>query len=119
MKEIVLRLAKEGIAPARIGLILRDEYGVANPSIVLGMGLSSFLAAEGAAGDIPEDLLNLIKKVVRMQEHLKRVKKDTANKVKLSHVESKIARLVSYYSKEGRLPAGWKYDREKVALLVK
>jgi small subunit ribosomal protein S15 len=119
IQEIAIRLAKERIPPAKIGLILRDEYAVPEPRAVFGMGLSEFLRSEGALPELPEDLLNLMKKIVRMQEHLKRVKKDTANKVKMSHVESKIARLVKHYTKEGMLPAGWKYDREKVALLVK
>lgn len=119
VKEIALRMAKEGIPPARIGLVLRDQHGVANIKAVLGIGLTDFLRGEGALPELPEDLLNLMKKVVRMQEHLKSVKKDVRNKVKLSHVESKIGRLVKYYSAKGRLPAGWKYDREKVSLLVK
>jgi small subunit ribosomal protein S15 len=54
-----------------------------------------------------------------MSEHTKSSNKDVHNKVKLRHVESKIQRLVRYYVKEGVLPSGWKYERDKAALLVK
>ena len=62
--------------------------------------------------------MNLIKKAVRMQEHLK-TRRDIHNQVKLRHVESKIGRLVKYYAAKKRIPAGWRYDAEKAALLVK
>jgi small subunit ribosomal protein S15 len=119
VKEIALRMAKEGVSPTKIGLTLRDQHAIPNVKALLGMGLADFLRSENALPELPEDLMNLMKKVVRMQEHHKLIKGDTSNRVKMSHVESKIARLVKYYSSKGRIPAGWKYNREKVALLVK
>jgi small subunit ribosomal protein S15 len=119
-KEIALKLAKEGVAPSKIGIILRDKYATPNVKALLGVPLSKFLSDEGALPELPEDMANLMRKVVRLQEHIKTTgKADTHNKVKMSHVESKIARLVKYYHSKGKLPAGWKYDKEKVALLVK
>jgi small subunit ribosomal protein S15 len=119
MKEAIMKMAREGAGPARIGLVMRDQYGVANLRSNLGMSLKAYLAKEKALGEYPEDLLNLIKKAVRMTGHIKASKNDVHNQVKLGHVESKIQRLVKYYSSKGMLPAGWKYDREKAALLVK
>jgi small subunit ribosomal protein S15 len=119
IKEAVLKMAREGVPPARIGLTLRDQHGVANLRSHLGMSLKAFLKKEKALGEYPEDLLNLIRKAVRMTSHIKESKNDTHNSVKLGHVESKIQRLVKYYSSKGLLPAGWKYEREKAALLVK
>lgn len=119
IKEAILKMAREGIPPSRIGLTLRDQYGVPNIRASLGMGVKEFLVKEKAVPEYPEDLLNLIRKAVRMSGHMKGSKKDVHNKVKLGHVESKIHRLVKYYSGRGELPAGWKYDREKAALLVK
>jgi small subunit ribosomal protein S15 len=118
-QEIILKLAREGVPTAKIGLIMRDQYGIPNLTSLLGMSLSAFLKKENLAPEYPEDLLNLIKKAVRMSTHLKGGKNDTHNNVKLVHVESKIQRLVRYYAKRGRIPAGWKYDREKAVLLVK
>jgi small subunit ribosomal protein S15 len=119
MKESILKMAREGVPPAKIGLILRDQHSVPNVRAILGMTLKQFLVKEKAATEYPEDLINLIKKAVRMSMHIKASKKDVHNKVKLGHVESKIHRLVKYYSSKGDIPSGWKYNREKAALLVK
>jgi small subunit ribosomal protein S15 len=119
ISEIILKLAREGVPAAKIGLILRDQYGVPNLSAILGMPVGAYLTKEKLAPEYPEDLLTLIKKAVRMSAHLKSGKNDTHNKVKLVHVESKIQRLVRYYAKKGRIPGDWKYDRDKAVLLVK
>ena len=118
MKETIVKMAKEGVPPAKIALYLRDQQGIANVRGILGMSLLAFLEKEKAAPEYPEDLLALIKKAVRMRSHLKGFKKDLHNKVKLGHVESKIGRLVKYYSSKGKLPKNWKYDQQ-AALLAK
>ncbi|MEM4633763.1 MAG: 30S ribosomal protein S15, partial [Candidatus Anstonellaceae archaeon] len=84
-----------------------------------GKPISDILRKGGVKLEYPEDLLNLIKRAVNMREHLKSNRSDKHNRTKLIHVESKIGRLVKYYTKTGRLPAGWKYDPETAALLVK
>ncbi len=119
VESIVRELAQKGVPPSQIGLILRDLHAVPNARAILGMSILAFLRKEKIAPQIPEDLLNLIKRAVRMTNHLKKSKKDVHNKVKLTHVESKIHRLVRYYRKEGVLPSGWKYERDKAHLLVK
>jgi small subunit ribosomal protein S15 len=119
IEDIILKMAREGVPPAKIGLALRDQHGVANVRAQLGMTLKAFLVKEKAAGEYPEDIINLIKKAVRMSGHIKSSKNDVHNIVKLGHVESKIHRLVKYYSSKGMLPAGWRYNREKASLLVK
>ena len=118
-KEFILKNAREGIPAAKIGLMLRDQHGVPNARALIGTTIVAFLRKEKAYQEYPEDLLNLIKKAVRMNEHMKNTRNDISNKVKLLHVESKIQRLVRYYVGKGRLPTGWKYEREKAALLVK
>ena len=119
MKEAILKMSREGVLPAKIGLTLRDQYSVPSVRALLGVSLTEFLRTEKATPEYPEDLINLIKKAVRMSGHIKGSKNDVHNVVKLGHVESKIQRLVKYYSSKGMLPSGWKYDREKAALLVK
>lgn len=119
VKGIIADLAKKGTSPTMIGTILRDQYAVPSVKPILGKTLNQFLADEGTLPQYPDDLINLIRKAVGMRNHLKDNKADTHGKVKLLHVESKINRLVKYYTKNGRLPADWKYDAEKAALLVK
>jgi small subunit ribosomal protein S15 len=119
VKEIIRKLAKEGMGPTKIGLILRDEHGIPSAKPFVGMTIGQFLEAEKLSPKFPDYLLSLIKKAVGMRNHMRRNKPDLGNKVKLLHVESKIHRLVKYYRKEKRIPAGWKYNPETAALLVK
>lgn len=119
LRESIVKMAKEGTSAAKIGLYMRDQRGIPNLRAVLGMPLAAFLKKEKAASEYPEDLLALIRKAARMRSHLKASAKDVHNKAKLVHVESKISRLVKYYSSRGRLPKGWRYDQEQAALLAK
>ncbi|MCL5011319.1 MAG: 30S ribosomal protein S15, partial [Candidatus Marsarchaeota archaeon] len=62
--------------------------------------------------------VQLIKRAVRLRNHLKNNKKDLSNTNSLKRVESKILRSVKYY-RGRKLPSDWKYEPEKAALLVK
>ncbi len=119
LQETIVRMAKEGVPAARIGLYFRDQRGIANLRGVLGMSLLAFLRKEKAAPEYPEDLFALMRKAAGIRTHLGSSGKDVHNKVKLGHVESKINRLVKYYSSKGRLPKGWRYDQAQAAMLVK
>lgn len=119
IEELILKMVKEGTPEAKIGLILRDKYTVPSVKSVLGISLSAFLKKRQALPEYPDDILNLIKKAMRVRNHLRTSKKDIHNKVKLLHIESKIHRLVKYYANSGRLPANWRYNPEQAALLVK
>ncbi len=119
VEEIIRKLAREGVPPAKIGLILRDQYSIPLVRRMLGISMIEFLGKENLLTKFPEDLLSLLKKAVGMRNHLKVNRGDVGNKVKLIHVESKIHRLSKKYRKTGRVPAGWKYDPETAALLIK
>ncbi|MBI5226968.1 30S ribosomal protein S15 [Candidatus Micrarchaeota archaeon] len=115
---LIVKMSKEGVPQSKIGLYLRDQKGVPNIRATLGMTLGAFLKKENAAPEYPEDLLSLIRKAEIIKTHLKTSKKDLHNKVKLSHVESKIHRLSKYYSSKGILPKGWNYANQ-VSLIAK
>lgn len=119
IKEIVRNLALQGYGPSKIGLMLRDLYGVPSFKAQVGEKLEAFLRKENLYKAFPEDLLQLFKKAVRMHEHLKSHKKDVHNKVKLSHIESKIKRLLKYYKRIGKVPKDWNYSIERASLLVR
>ncbi|MEM4367008.1 MAG: 30S ribosomal protein S15 [Candidatus Anstonellales archaeon] len=119
VEAIILKLAKQGKSATQIGLELRDKHGIPDVRTIIGMRLRAFLQKENAAHQIPDDLLKLIEKAVKMRKHLKAHKGDVHNKSKLIRAESKIRRLVKYYVREGKLPAGWKYIPEEAALLVR
>ncbi len=119
VKNIAQKLAKQGVSPTKIGLQLRDQYGVPSFRAATGKKLTTYLEHEGLYKKFPEDLLQLFKKAVRIREHLKTNKKDIHNKTKLSHTESKIMRLLKYYKRIGKVPADWRYDPEQAALLIR
>lgn len=112
------RLAKEGRKEAEIGLILRDQYGVPSVKMLTGKTVSELLKEKGLAPKYPSDLIDLIRKAVRLRKHMLNNKKDKWNAKRLSNVEAKVKRLVNYYRGK-KLPKNWKYDPEQAALLVK
>ena len=119
VEEIILKNVKEGVSFPKIGLLLRDSYGVPSITSILGMNLRAFVKKNNVLPEYPNDLLDLIRKAMRVRNHLKMSKKDVHNKVKLMHIESKIQRLVKYYTNKKIMPPQWRYDPEKAALLVK
>ncbi len=119
VEDLVVKLAKEGHSSAKIGMILRDSYGVPDVKALTGKKISQIMREHGVYPKIPEDLLFLIKRALRVRKHLEEHRKDMHSKVALIRIESKIRRLVKYYTRTGVLPRGWKYEPEKAALLVR
>uniref|UniRef100_A0ABK0M697 Small ribosomal subunit protein uS15 N-terminal domain-containing protein n=1 Tax=Rattus norvegicus TaxID=10116 RepID=A0ABK0M697_RAT len=64
VKGQIYKLAKEGLTPSQIGVILRDAHGVAQLRFVTGNKILRILKSKGLAPDLPEDLYHLIKKAV-------------------------------------------------------
>ena len=119
IRKIIVDLYNDGYSIAKIGEILRDQYGVPGTKYVLGKKLTAVLEEEGITIKYPEDLLNLMKKAVNLRKHLEEHKKDLHNKRGLTLIESKIRRLVKYYKKVGKLPKDWKYDPKAAELIVR
>ncbi len=111
-------LAKEGKTEAEIGLTLRDQNGIPSVKLLTGKTISQLLKEKNLSPKYPSDLVALLTKAVNMMNHLKSNSGDKHNRIKLSHVEAKIKRLVKYY-RGNKLPANWKYNPETAALIVK
>jgi small subunit ribosomal protein S15 len=103
---------------AKIGLILRDKYGVPSIKLATGKRIGQILAENNLESDIPEDLRNLIVKALGMRKHLAENNKDYHNKRQLQLTESKLRRLVKYYVSSGKLPKGWVYKPETAEFLL-
>ncbi len=117
--ELIVKLHREGQSTSQIGIILRDQYGIPSTKSVLGAKITEILKDNGTEFAYPEDLLNLIKRAVNIREHLEENPKDLHSKRGLMKIESKIRRLVKYYTRNNVLPEGWRYDPTTAALLVK
>lgn len=114
----ILDLARQGKSTSEIGTILRDQHAVPDVRLVLGKRMAAVLADAGVSGTYPEDMMNLMRKVVNLLDHLSDNRKDLHNRRSLEIMESKIRRMARYYSGEGRIPADWKYQRDQVRLMV-
>ncbi|KAM0682687.1 40S ribosomal protein S13-2 [Mitosporidium daphniae] len=114
----IFKLAKKGLTPSSIGVVLRDLHGIPQVKSITGNKILRILKAGGLAPEIPEDLYHLIKKAVSVRKHLERNRKDKDSKYRLILIESRIHRLSRYYKKSKQLPAVWKYDSTSASAIV-
>uniref|UniRef100_A0A2K6RT20 Small ribosomal subunit protein uS15 n=1 Tax=Rhinopithecus roxellana TaxID=61622 RepID=A0A2K6RT20_RHIRO len=103
VKEQIYKLAKKGLTPSQIGVILRDSHR---------NNILRLLKSKGLAPDLPEDLYHLIKKAVAVQKHPESSRKNKDAKFRLILIESWIHHLVRYYKTNG------KYESSTASALV-
>lgn len=115
---LVAKLARKGLSKSKIGVVLRDSYGVPLVKVVTGKKMSQIVKESGIESPLPEDITNLVKKALNIRKHLETNHKDLEGKKGLHRVESTIYRLVKYYKRTKVLPADFKYDPEKIRTLV-
>ncbi len=115
---LIVKLAKEGKTTSEIGMILRDSYGVPEVKTIIKKTISQILTERKMAPKIPEDLMALMKKLVRLEHHVEINRLDEACKRGILLTESKIKRLVKYYKRTKKLPIDWKYDAKSIRLYV-
>ncbi|VVB64900.1 30S ribosomal protein S15 [uncultured archaeon] len=118
LEKLVIKLHDNGLPSTKIGLTLRDQYGVPSVKLVLGKNMNRFLKEKSSIPEIPEDLSNLMRHSLQVRKHLKTNVKDVHNKRALQLMENKIRRLVKYYHDSGRLARSWEYRPETVEMLV-
>jgi small subunit ribosomal protein S15 len=118
VEQLVIELAKRGFSPSMIGIILRDQYGIPLIKPILGKSITEVLQGHGLAPQIPEDLMNLIRRAVKIRKHLEEHPKDLSARRGLNLVESKIHRLIKYYKRVGKLPQDFTYTPEAFSMLA-
>jgi small subunit ribosomal protein S15 len=118
VEQLIIELARRGFPPSMIGIILRDQYGIPSVKAILGKSITDVLQEHGLAPQIPEDLMNLIRRAVKIRKHLEEHPKDLSAKRGLILVESKIHRLVKYYKHVGKLPPDFVYKPEAFSMLA-
>jgi len=115
---LVIKYGREGIPPSQIGLKLRDSHGIPDVKTITGKSITQILKEKELLPELPEDLMFLIKKALKIKKHLDENKKDMTAKRGFQLTESKIRRLVKYYKKTGRLPQDWNYNIESVKIYL-
>jgi len=119
IEDTIVKLAKKGESPSKIGIILRDQYGVPLARYFTHKKITQTLEENGITYDIPEDLMNLLRRAVNIYDHLEENKKDKVAKRSLQLTEAKIRRLTKYYISKGKLPRDWKYSISRAKLLMR
>merc|ERR1712146_564106 len=112
------KLAKKGLTPSAIGVVLRDSHGIAQVKSVTGNKILRLLKKNGLAPALPEDLYFLIKKAVNVRKHLERNRRDKDSKFRLILIESRVHRLARYYKRTKKLSPSWKYESSTASALV-
>jgi small subunit ribosomal protein S15 len=115
---LIVKLAKEEKTSSQIGLTLRDTYGIPDVRKIVGKKITKILEEKKLLGQLPEDLMALIKRDVSVRKHIERNFKDETAKRGLILTESKIKRLAKYYKRTGKLPEAWKYDPKRVRMYL-
>ncbi len=118
VEQLVLKLAKTGVMSSQLGLILRDTYGVTDVRVITGKKMNKILEEHKLLGKLPEDLLALIKKDIKLTKHLEAFKKDQSVKRGQMLTRSKINRLAKYYKMKSKLPTTWQYDPANAKFLL-
>jgi small subunit ribosomal protein S15 len=102
VEQLVEQLYKEGYPPEKIGMILRDSYGIGNVKEITGKKIVKILREKGYKV-MPSDLDALIKKARNLVKHLENHKHDYKTKRALQIIEARIRILTNYYKKKGIL----------------
>lgn len=118
VEALVVKLGKQGLESSKIGLVLRDSYGIRDVKLLTSKKIYQILEDNKLTRKVPEDLIALIRRNIKILDHIETNKKDMTAKRGLQLTESKIRRLVKYYKEVGKLDASWKYTREGAKLLV-
>jgi small subunit ribosomal protein S15 len=115
----VIDLAKKGESMSKIGLILRDAYGVPLVKILCKKTISQILAENNLVPKLPEDIMFLARRAVKIRRHMEENKKDLEAKKGLQRTESKLRRLVKYYKNTGVIEQSFKYDPEEIKIFMR
>ncbi|UCB60478.1 MAG: 30S ribosomal protein S15 [Candidatus Bathyarchaeota archaeon] len=117
VEALVVKLAREGHSPSKIGTILRDQHGIPLSKLITGKRITQILADAEMTSLVPEDLEMLLKKANRLSTHLDRNKMDLVNKRSLQVLEAKIHKLSKYYKRKKVLPSDWKYEPKAASII--
>ncbi|MEM5815855.1 MAG: 30S ribosomal protein S15 [Candidatus Aenigmatarchaeota archaeon] len=116
--KLVVDLAKQGYSSAKIGTILRDQYGIPDVKTITGKSIVQIMKENKLYPEYPEDLLNLFRKAVNLYDHLQKNRKDKTSKKGYENLISKINRLIKYYKRRKIIPQDFVFDIERARLII-
>ena len=115
---LIEKLAKEKTSAAKIGIILRDSYGIPSVKLACGKNITEILEAKGLGKSIPQDLIDVIAQAIKVRKHLEANGQDKAALRGLQLAQSRIAKLSKYYKRMNKIPQNWKFDPEVAGMYL-
>jgi len=120
ISDLIEELTKKGKTTTEIGLILKKKYRVNSVLEATGKKIGKIQKELNLKADkLPDELLYLINKSVKLIKHNKNNKKDTSGKRGYQKTVSKIKRLRKHYIKTKKISSDWRYSDDSAKLLVK
>jgi small subunit ribosomal protein S15 len=119
VEKIIINKYNKGLTKSQIGLVLRDQYGIPSVKDLTGKNINKILKEHEINEALPEDLVALYRKAVKLHMHIDRGKKDSHSVRSLVVLENKIKRLINYYKAAKKLPSDYSYSLEAARLVVK
>lgn len=98
IEKTIVDLAKQGIPPAKIGLILKKEHGIPKAKL-LGKKISKILKDNNI--EFEDDLDSVNKKIKKIEEHFKTNKQDQRAKREIVRFIGLRKKLEKYKAKKG------------------
>jgi small subunit ribosomal protein S15 len=95
IEELIVKLAKQELPSAKIGLVLRDTYGIPSTKAAIGKKIQQVLK-ENKISVADENTIALEKKHAKLNKHIEKNKQDKVAKRGKQLTESKLARLKRY-----------------------
>lgn len=118
--DLIEELTKKGKTTTEIGLILKEKYGVKSVLEATGKKIGKLQKELNLKGDkLPDEMLYLIKKTVKLIKHNENNKKDMSGKRGYQKSVSKIKKLRKHYIKTKKIDSDWRYSDQSAKLLVK
>lgn len=100
VEALVVDLAKKGISAPKIGLILRDSYGIPSVKVVTGKKIEKILEEHGLKAE-PYEIIALEKRIKALKKHVEKNKKDMVAKRGLQLTQEKLRKLQQYNERTG------------------
>ncbi|MCL4400689.1 MAG: 30S ribosomal protein S15 [Candidatus Parvarchaeota archaeon] len=119
VEKMIVNKYQRGLTKSQIGLALRDQYGIPSIKDLTKKNVGRILRERELKEELPEDLVALYRKSVKLHMHLDKEKKDKSSKRSLVVLENRIKRLINYYKGRKNLPKTYEYSLENARLVVK
>ena len=119
VEQLIINKYQKGLTKSEIGTVLRDQYGIPSIKELTKKNVSKILKAREINEQLPEELVALYKKAVKLHRHLEKQRKDKHSIRSLVVLENRIKRLIKYYKQKKVLPKNYEYSLEAARLVVK